>query len=55
LCIQLAKNQFLLISVARACHLLTQYKKDEQPILPTSTNPCITTAAGTQKVKLTAQ
>jgi hypothetical protein len=26
--------------------------KDEQPILPTSTNPCITRAAGTQGVKV---
>jgi hypothetical protein len=25
--------------------------RDEQPILPTSTNPCITRAAGTQGVK----
>jgi hypothetical protein len=25
--------------------------RDEQPILPTSTNPCITRAAGAQRVK----
>ena len=27
--------------------------RDKQPILQTSTNPCITRAAGTQRVKVT--